>query len=74
MLQEEKQMANIIDGKAVSAQVKEGIRQEVEALKAKGIEIGLVDRRGQCTEDNRLNKFFHAILRKPKFSFYQFLI
>ena len=34
-------MANIIDGKAVSAQVKEGIRQEVEALKAKGIEIGL---------------------------------
>ena len=41
MLQEEKQMANIIDGKAVSAQVKEGIRQEVEALKANGIEIGL---------------------------------
>ncbi|MCR5540547.1 MAG: bifunctional methylenetetrahydrofolate dehydrogenase/methenyltetrahydrofolate cyclohydrolase FolD [Ruminococcus sp.] len=34
-------MANIIDGKAVSAQVKEGIRQEVEALKAKGVEIGL---------------------------------
>lgn len=34
-------MANIIDGKAVSAQVKEDIRQEVEALKAKGIEIGL---------------------------------
>lgn len=34
-------MANIIDGKAVSAQVKEEIRQEVEALKAKGVEIGL---------------------------------
>jgi methylenetetrahydrofolate dehydrogenase (NADP+)/methenyltetrahydrofolate cyclohydrolase len=34
-------MANIIDGKAVSARVKEEIRQEVEALKAKGIEIGL---------------------------------
>ncbi len=34
-------MANIIDGKAVSAQVKEDIRQEVEQLKAKGIEIGL---------------------------------
>lgn len=34
-------MANIIDGKAVSAQVKENIRQEVGELKAKGIEIGL---------------------------------
>jgi len=34
-------MANIIDGKAVSAQVKENIRQEVEQLKAKGVEIGL---------------------------------
>ena len=34
-------MANIIDGKAVSARVKEEIRQEVEALKTKGIEIGL---------------------------------
>ncbi|MBQ9542507.1 MAG: bifunctional methylenetetrahydrofolate dehydrogenase/methenyltetrahydrofolate cyclohydrolase FolD [Ruminococcus sp.] len=34
-------MANIIDGKAVSAQVKEEIRQEVKALKAKGVEIGL---------------------------------
>ena len=34
-------MANIIDGKAVSARVKEEIRQEVEALKAKGVEIGL---------------------------------
>lgn len=34
-------MANIIDGKAVSARVKEEIRQEVEELKAKGVEIGL---------------------------------
>ncbi|MBO4866224.1 MAG: bifunctional methylenetetrahydrofolate dehydrogenase/methenyltetrahydrofolate cyclohydrolase FolD [Ruminococcus sp.] len=34
-------MANIIDGKAVSARVKEEIRQEVEGLKAKGVEIGL---------------------------------
>ncbi len=34
-------MANIIDGKAVSAQVKENIRVEVEHLKAKGVEIGL---------------------------------
>lgn len=34
-------MANIIDGKAVSAQVKEDIRCEVEELKAKGVEIGL---------------------------------
>ena len=34
-------MANIIDGKAVSARVKDEIRQEVEALKAKGVEIGL---------------------------------
>ena len=33
-------MANIIDGKAVSAQVKEDIRQEVEALKKQGISIG----------------------------------
>lgn len=34
-------MANIIDGKAVSAQVKEKIRQEVERLKGQGVEIGL---------------------------------
>ena len=34
-------MANIIDGKAVSAQVKENIKAEVAELKAKGIEIGL---------------------------------
>ena len=34
-------MANIIDGKAVSAQVKEDIRVETEQLKAKGVEIGL---------------------------------
>ena len=34
-------MANIIDGKAVSAQVKENIRVETEKLKAQGIEIGL---------------------------------
>ena len=34
-------MANIIDGKAVSAQVKEDIRLEVEALKEQGIRIGL---------------------------------
>lgn len=34
-------MANIIDGKAVSAQVKEKIRGEVSELKEKGIEIGL---------------------------------
>lgn len=34
-------MANIIDGKAVSAQVKEDIRIETEKLKAQGIEIGL---------------------------------
>ncbi len=34
-------MANIIDGKAVSAQVKEDIRKETEKLKEQGIEIGL---------------------------------
>ena len=34
-------MANIIDGKAASAQVKEDIRIETEKLKAQGIEIGL---------------------------------
>lgn len=34
-------MANIIDGKAVSAQVKENIRVETEKLKAQGDEIGL---------------------------------
>ncbi len=34
-------MANIIDGKAVSAQVKEDIRLETEKLKEQGIEIGL---------------------------------
>lgn len=34
-------MAKIIDGKAVSAKVKEQVRKEAEALKNKGIEIGL---------------------------------
>lgn len=34
-------MSNIIDGKAVSAQVKERIRLETEQLKKKGIEVGL---------------------------------
>ena len=34
-------MSNIIDGKAVSAQVKERIRLETEQLKEKGIEVGL---------------------------------
>ncbi|MBR1384374.1 MAG: bifunctional methylenetetrahydrofolate dehydrogenase/methenyltetrahydrofolate cyclohydrolase FolD [Ruminococcus sp.] len=34
-------MSNIIDGKAVSSQVKERIRQETAALKEKGIEVGL---------------------------------
>lgn len=34
-------MANIIDGKAVSAQVKENIKAEAAELKAKGIEVGL---------------------------------
>lgn len=34
-------MAKIIDGKAVSAKVKEQVRKEAEALREKGIEIGL---------------------------------
>lgn len=34
-------MAQIIDGKAVSAKVKEQVRKEAEVLKQKGIEIGL---------------------------------
>ena len=34
-------MAQIIDGKAISANVKEQVRSEVEQLKAKGIEVGL---------------------------------
>lgn len=34
-------MAKIIDGKAVSAKVKEQVRKEAEVLKEKGIEIGL---------------------------------
>lgn len=34
-------MARIIDGKAVSAKVKEQVRKEAETLKEKGIEIGL---------------------------------
>lgn len=34
-------MAKIIDGKAVSAKVKEQVRKEAEVLKQKGIEIGL---------------------------------
>ena len=34
-------MAKIIDGKAVSARVKEQVRKEAETLKEKGIEIGL---------------------------------
>ncbi|MCM1024513.1 MAG: bifunctional methylenetetrahydrofolate dehydrogenase/methenyltetrahydrofolate cyclohydrolase FolD [Prevotella sp.] len=34
-------MAKIIDGKAVSAKVKEQVRREAEVLKEKGVEIGL---------------------------------
>ena len=34
-------MAKIIDGKAVSAAVRAGAKQEVEALKAQGIQPGL---------------------------------
>lgn len=34
-------MANLIDGKAVSARVKAGVKAEADALKAKGISIGL---------------------------------
>ncbi len=34
-------MAAVIDGKAISAKVKSEVRQEAEALKAKGISIGL---------------------------------
>ena len=34
-------MAKIIDGKAISANVKEQVRQETEKLKANGINIGL---------------------------------
>ncbi|MCM1329438.1 MAG: bifunctional methylenetetrahydrofolate dehydrogenase/methenyltetrahydrofolate cyclohydrolase FolD [Ruminococcus sp.] len=34
-------MAKIIDGKAVSAKVKEQVRKEAEVLKEKGLEIGL---------------------------------
>ena len=34
-------MAAVIDGKAISAKVKSEVRQETEALKAKGISIGL---------------------------------
>ena len=34
-------MSNIIDGKAVSAQVKERIRLETEQLGKRGIEVGL---------------------------------
>ncbi|MBQ8781038.1 MAG: bifunctional methylenetetrahydrofolate dehydrogenase/methenyltetrahydrofolate cyclohydrolase FolD [Oscillospiraceae bacterium] len=34
-------MAQIIDGKAISANVKEQVRAEVEQLKEKGIEVGL---------------------------------
>ena len=34
-------MAKIIDGKAVSAKVKEQVRKEAEVLKGQGIEIGL---------------------------------
>ena len=34
-------MSNIIDGKAVSAQVKERIKAETAKLKEQGIEVGL---------------------------------
>ena len=34
-------MAQIIDGKAISAKVKSQVRTEVEELKEKGIEVGL---------------------------------
>ena len=38
-------MAKIIDGKAVSAAVRAGAKQEVEALKAQGIQPGLAVRK-----------------------------
>lgn len=41
MTRRTKTMGNIIDGKAVSAQVKERIRQEAAELKKQGIEVGL---------------------------------
>lgn len=34
-------MAQLIDGKAISAQVKEAVKEEVAALKAKGVSVGL---------------------------------
>ena len=34
-------IANLIDGKAVSAKVKAAVREETEQLKAKGITVGL---------------------------------
>lgn len=34
-------MANLIDGKAVSAKVKAAVKAETEELKAKGISVGL---------------------------------
>ena len=34
-------MAQIIDGKVISAQIKEEVRDKVTALKAKGIEVTL---------------------------------
>ena len=33
-------MANIIDGKAISAQVKEQVKEEVHQLQAKGVQPG----------------------------------
>ena len=34
-------MAVILDGKAVSAKVKEEVKEEVEALKKQGVSVGL---------------------------------
>lgn len=73
-------MGQIIDGKAVSAKVKEEIRLETEKLKEQGIEIGLavvivgddpasqvyVRNKEKACETVGFNSFKYALLRKQQ--------
>ena len=68
-------MANLIDGKTISAKVRDELAKEVEALKAKGVEPGLavvlvgsdpasevyVRNKGKACEKTGINSFQHTL-------------
>ena len=81
-------MAQIIDGKAVSAKVKAEVRREAEELKKQGIEIGLavvivgnnsasrvyVNNKKKACEEVGFNSYEYALPRKlPRRSFWNWL-